>query len=204
MSGGSSGASAEFQPIELPHDKAGIETRMAEGFIRAATFQALLPFRVQTIVPNAENDFDFNLETSHGPKVLELVEIAPLQQLGGSYDSATGVIKSYPFAEQVLRVILGKSGHYGSRPPVGLHLLLYITHWAFLPGDAITSLLQYWCLRQQHGFEGIYWYAPFDDTTGVAFLLFPTPEEHWRGFDPESKRESTLHNLNPRGWTPSA
>jgi hypothetical protein len=158
MSAGPTGASAEFQPLAFPTNKSEIEDLIVRLFIPASA--RWLPFRVDSYSPNEEKDFDFSLATSAGPKTLDLVEVAFLRESGGSYQAVRSSYKPYEFAQNVLNLILKKSAHYGGRPPNGLHLLLYITHWAFFPDQTTLALLQYWSLKSGHGFEGIYWLTP--------------------------------------------
>jgi hypothetical protein len=200
MSAGPRGADAEFQQLAFPTKKEDIEALIMRGFIRAA--ETFLPFRVQSYAPNKQADFDFDLLTSAGPKSAELAEVAFLKDVGGSYRAAPPSYKPYDFAQNVLNLILRKSTHYGGRPPAGLHLLLYITHWAFIPSQSTLSLLQFWALKRPHGFEGIYWYAPIMGDEGISFLIYPTPTDHWANFDPEALRSAVVQNLDPRGWVP--
>jgi hypothetical protein len=200
ISAGAAGARASFQQLAFPTRKEDIEGLIMRGFIPAAG--TLLPFRVQSYVPNMQDDFDFNLITSAGPKSVELAEVAFLKTVGGSYEAASPSYKPYDFAQNVLDLILRKSAHYGGRPPAGLHLVLYITHWAFTPSRSSLSLLQFWTLERAHGFEGIYWYAPIMSDEGIAFLVYPTLPEHWANFDPEALRAAVVQNLDPKGWVP--
>lgn len=197
---GPQGATAEFQKFAFPTQKDEIEALIAGDFLRMA--ESLLPFRVASHSQNKQNDFDFVIETSVGQKYLELAEVALLKS--GSYSAAPSSYKPYDFAQEMLQLVLRKSAHYGGHPPQGLNLLLYITHWAFIPSDSAISLLQYWTLKNAHGFEGIYLYGPISPGDGIPFLIYPTPTEQWTAFDPERIRAATVQNLDPHAWKPGS
>ena len=200
MSAGPQGASAEFQQFAFPTAKEEIEDLVVRGFLRAG--ESLLPFHVESYVPNKQDDFDFDLVTSKGRRSVELAEIAFLSKSGGSYETVPSSYKPYDFAQEILALIHKKSVHYGGRPPAGLHLLLYITHWAFIPSMSTLALLQYWASQKPHGFEGIHWYAPITKDEGIAFPISPVQPPS--GFSPEALRNSVVQNLDPRGWKPGA
>jgi hypothetical protein len=202
ISFGPQGVKSEFQQLAFPKQKEAVEALIIQGFLRTAG--ALLPFHIESCTPNQQDDFDFSLTTSAGPKNVELAEVALLDNQTPSYRAAPASYKPYDFAQRVLDLILSKSAHYAQRPPTGLHLLLYITHWAFIPSESALKLLQFWTLKRAHGFEGVYWYAPIASQDGIPFLIYPTPSEQWSTFDPESFRSSEVHNLNPRGWVPGS
>lgn len=200
MSMGPQGGTAEFQRLAFPTQKEDIEALIARGFLRAA--EPLLPFRVLSHSQNKQDDFDFDVATSSGQKHLELAEVAFLNSQPASYGAAPPSYKPYDFAQDVLQLILRKSAHYGGRPPLGLHLLLYVTHWTFIPSESTISLLRFWTVKNTHGFEGIHWYGPITPEEGIPFCIYPTPLEQWATFDPERFRSSVVQNLDPRGWKP--
>ena len=198
MSAGPQGAAAQFQQLAFPTAKEEIAALVVHGFVKAA--ESILPFRVESYGLNKQDDFDFDVNTTAGPKSLELVEVAFLEKAGGSYTNVPSSYKPYEFAQAILGVILKKSRHYGGRPPAGLHLLLYITHWAFIPSMSTLALLQHWTATRTHGFEGIHWYAPITRDDGIAFPVFPVAVP--AKFDPEAFRGAVVQNLDPKAWTP--
>jgi hypothetical protein len=191
---------AEFQQLAFPPQKEEIEALIIRGFVRAA--ESLLPFRVHACTPNKQDDFDFDLATSAGPKSVDLAEVAFLNNQEPSYKTAPASYRPYDFAQSILDLILRKSAHYGQHPATGLHLLLYITHWAFIPSESTLCLLRFWTFKRAHGFEGVYWYAPITAEEGIPFLIYPTPSEQWGTFDPERFRSSVVDNFDPRAWVP--
>jgi len=74
---------AEFLQLEFPSTKEEIEEFIVEAFVRNSDS---MPLRISEWKQNHQNDFDFSVVTTEGPKFLELMEIAPLENLRGSYD----------------------------------------------------------------------------------------------------------------------
>src|SRR5262249_155400 len=60
-----------WQRIQFPERKADVERLVVEVFLN----EVRSVFPIETAVPNAENDFDFSLETPRGTIQLELAEI---------------------------------------------------------------------------------------------------------------------------------
>ena len=54
------------------------------------------------------------------------MEVAPLEQICGSYESASESYKPYELADYIFNKILGKSSRYQTSVGDGLFLLIYI------------------------------------------------------------------------------
>lgn len=188
---------AEFQRLAFPETKDEIEAFIVQAFTSETLPGGL---RIKSVHQNRENDFDFKVKTTEGSKYLELMEIAPLENLRGSYEAAPAKYKPYDFANYILTKILGKSGRYDGEKRSSIVLLLYITDWSFTLSESVIALLQYWLTRQPHSFEYVFCYQPIDHAAGVRHLIFPTPADHWATFDPETLRENEVHNLSPLKW----
>jgi len=183
----------EFQKFQFPIHKEEIEEIVVKGFIR--TINKIGDLSVQKYEQNEQNDLDFNLYTNGGLKLLELMEVAPLEHLQGSYDKALDSYKGFDFAEYILKKIMKKSDHY-SGVKSNIFLLIYVTDWHFILSETTTALLQYWTLTQKHNFERIYYYKPCDEE-GIVSRIFPTPIEFWQGFNPNLYRDNITRNFNP-------
>jgi hypothetical protein len=200
---GSSGATAEFRKLKFPTTKEDIEKFIVNEFLKAAATLNFLPQAVVSASQNDQANFDFSLKlTGGGTKSLELMEIAPLENLRGSYAIAPASYKPYDFARFIFEKLMAKSQRYKASNQGGLILLVYVTDWHFVLSQTVTALLQYWTCHTEHSFEAIYCYSPIDEGTGVAELIYPTPKEFWATFNPDSYKENVVVNLSPAEWTP--
>ena len=186
-----------FLKLEFPANKEDIE-----DFIVAAFSTESLPggLTIKSRHQNRENDLDFTIKTNFGKKFLELMEIAPLENLRGSYEKAPASYKPFDFASYIHAKAMGKSNHYSSPKKPKIVLLLYVTDWSFTLSESVVCLLQYWFCTQPHCFEWIFTYHPIDQTTGIRHLIYPTPATYWTTFNAESLREIIVHNLSPMEW----
>ena len=188
---------AEFLPIAFPRVKEEIEKFIVQGFVKNA---GAVPLAILSHKQNLQNDFDFTIETTEGIKFLELMEIAPLENLRGAYEMAPSSYKPYDFAEYIFAKVNRKSGKYWGARSSNICLLIYITDWAFTLSQTVVALLQYWLAHQSHSFQYIFCYSPIDIESGVSNLIYPTPIKFWKGFDPNKYRENIVHNLSPLKW----
>ena len=193
---GSESSTVEFQQLDFPKSKEEIEAFVVRGFLRDAVANNFLPPVRIAPQQNAQDDFDFTLTIEgHGPKALELIEIAPLEHLRGSYAAASGKYKPYEFAEYIKTKILKKSERYRTSIGSGIVLLIYVTDWHFVLSESVLGLLQYWLARSSHCFQAIYCYHPIDTTLGVTHVIFPSTSQH--NFNPEEFRNLEVSNANP-------
>ena len=192
---------ADFQRLEFPRTKDQIEKLIVTNFMRLAPLTHVFPFPNCRVEQNPESDLDFTLKCADNKtRKLELMEVAPLEHLRGSYGAAPTSYKPYEFAQYILEKALQKSRKYGSSSGTELHLLIYITDWRFILSESVTALLQYWTLTIAHNFAGIYVYMPITSSEGIPQLIFPTPRQHWKSFSPDALKDNVVHNLNPKGW----
>ena len=187
---------SEFEKLWFPSTKEEVEEFIVKGFIKSARrlgiFQDLVGYKL-----NKTDDFDFTLSTHTEKKYLELMEIAPLESLRGSYELAPSSYKPYELAEYIFNKIMNKSGRYSNSTNVGINFLIYITDWRFSLSDKAISILQFWALHKKHSFEQIYYYSPIMEDSGVIYIIYPTPKEHWNNFDPELYKDITVHLARP-------
>jgi hypothetical protein len=199
VTAGLSGGQTTFKKLDFPRTKEEIEEFIVKGFLKAAREANLLSASVSAS-QNEQNSFDFLLLfNGDGKKYMELMEIAPLEHLRGTYDSAPASYKPYDFASYIFEKVMKKSAHYGS-VNAGLILLLYITAWQFVLSQTVIALLQFWLTHTEHKFEGVYCYCPMTVDSGAAHLICPTPKEFWSGFDPEKFRNTEVLNFDLSTW----
>ena len=201
ITGTAEGTRAKFSRIEFPSTKADIEQFIVNSFLRLAPAAHVFPHEGCSAEQNPEQDLDFTLNCEDKRhRKLELMEIAPLEHVRGSYEAAPTSYKPYDMAQYVLSKLLSKSSRYGPTAVPELYLLMYITAWQFTLSETVTCLLQYWTHTTAHNFTGIYLYMPIDKSNGVSRLIYPTPAEHWKTFDADSYRDNEVTNLHPEQW----
>jgi hypothetical protein len=193
-----SSTGAEIKKLEFPKTKDAIEEFIVKTFIKNSS---RMPLKITDVFQNNENDFDFTIKTEEGTKYLELMEIAPLENLRGSYAQAPDHYKPYDFARYIVEKIFGKSKRYKSSPSsnTNICLLIYVTDWAFVPSESVIHLLQYWTANVPHSFQYICCYLPFDQFSGPVELIYPI-KNSWKDFDPEQYKEKEVLNLSPLKW----
>jgi len=187
-----------FEQIPFPREKSEIERQMVANFIASMNThlsKSSDAFIFWDPVQNEENDFDFTVETSHGPAYLELMEIAPLS---GPYETASASYKPFEFANVILEGIKRKSERYPKTMDRDLFLLLYVTHWAFDLSNPTADCLRYWTAQTPHVFRAIFSYEPFDAHEGGPGWIFPFPPELLGTFDPETIRDNICLILDPK------
>ena len=118
---------AVFSQIDLPAEKEEIDNLFLAGAMKAKPPLDLRTFYSLTEDPERlrEQDFDFRLSTTAGTKYLDLMEAAPLEEVGGTYQKATAFYSVAKRVDAVYASILRKSAKYGayfgpSRTPVSL------------------------------------------------------------------------------------
>jgi hypothetical protein len=184
----------------LPDTKADIERRILSHARAAAETQGRSLYDlVSEPIQNAENDFDFTLETTSGRQYLDLVEVV----LAGGYEGASNAIEVGSFADQLWALVKKKSQKYGVPRRHRVHLLLYSTHWKFLPSDSVIDLLSLYCARKIHSFISIAIVVPIDHNTAQLWRVFPPvhPAEIELHATEIHVRARVLHQLSPFNFT---
>jgi hypothetical protein len=193
---GSDSCKIEFQQLDFPKTKEEIEAFIVRGFLRDAVANNFLPPVSVAPQQNAQDDFDFTLTIEgHEAKSLELMEIAPLEHLRGSYAMSPDKYKPYELAEYIKNKVLKKSERYRTSTGSGIVLLVYVTDWHFVLSELVLELLQYWLTHTSHCFQAIYSYQPIDLASGVVHVIFPSASRS--NFDPEAFRDHQVWNSNP-------
>src|ERR1041385_4189288 len=139
--------------------------------------------------------FDFTLNTTRGPKYLELMEVH-LGSIGRTLSSGQFVYEPYRAADLLSQHINRKSNRYQGAPPNGIVLLLYATHWQFALSNAALWLLSHSIYRDPPIFESVYYISLSDPGAADVQLLYPTDID-FSNFDPETYRENLDILLDP-------
>jgi len=134
---------AEVISAPLPPNKEHLELLFAQKFVEQ--FNAEKPLGVDcTIVSLSQNDtsdLDFNISCSLAD-YLELAELNPQSEAFGREALRTGKFNIYTYARWIwLKLIKAKQRSYGAQTAGRTILLLYCTHWQFLPTDKVPECL---------------------------------------------------------------
>lgn len=120
------GKPASYIEIRLPDFKADIEKVILQNALAAAAAQKTDLYALTgPPIQNGENDFDFTLPSARGDEYLDLMEVAPLHEFGGSYDKSPQVIQVGELARMVYDLIAQKSSKYPRARVDPIHLRLY-------------------------------------------------------------------------------
>ena len=193
-------SSISFEAIDFPDQKEDIEALFVERFFAQPLTHEYFPFEILDYEQNAERNLDFTLRTSQGNKLLELMEIAPLEHIQGSYDEASNSYNNAEFAISVHEKLMKKSDGYTSREESNISLLLYPTDYRFALSDTAVAWLQYLTITQAHYFECIFYFFLLDNKSGVTNIRFPTDSEYFADFDENKNRKSWSIFPRPEDW----
>lgn len=190
--------SAEFTPIRFPKDKAERERYIVTFVTQGILKRGDDPYQLTgNPVQNPESDFDFTLPTVAGTEYLDLMEIAPLDTVAGSYADAPGSYNHGEMADFICEKVLGKSRKYRAKPQPPIHLLLYSTDWRFRVGDGVLIIVAHCLARGDHGFKTVLYFVPDDETHGQAKRVYPLPPETFKSFDEQAARHRRTLIGNP-------
>jgi hypothetical protein len=195
------GSRPEFVPIRFPDTKPEIERYVLEATLRSAAKKGVNLYELTgPPIQNAENHLDFTLLTRGGEEFLDLMEVAPLSYIGGSYEKGPGSYFQGDMADAVIEAVTRKSNKYSSRGSTAVHLLIYSTDWRFRLSGGTQQLVAFYLHRGGHCFKSIAYYMPDDQETGEVALLcpiHPTTEEVER-FDATTLRGRAILQVDLR------
>jgi hypothetical protein len=185
-----SATDARYLPRTLPERKEEIELLVARKFAsyrspdrRINAFEVL-----GEPTQNPTDDFDFTLQTSSGPKYLELME-AHFSDIGEAFPTGQYEYEPYRVAERLFENMKKKSDRYQSVKHQGIVLLTYSTYWQFALSNAVHWLLAHRLQTNRLIFESIYHMSLGDLNAVDLQLMFPT-NVNFTTFDAEKYREN--------------
>lgn len=186
--------SITWEKINFPKAKDQIEAKIVNYFVAAGT---AVGFGVLEVTQNIENDIDYSLTLPGGRIDLELTEIIYSAEPGNPYISGSMPIKCGDFSRQIIDLVMKKSSKYSPLNANPIHLILYITHWSFLPNELVIRLIQHELNITKHIFENIFLLIPLDSKNANLRVLYPSinPLEK---YSPQEFYDSTYINLDPR------
>lgn len=161
---------------KLEGSKEEIETFFASLFFDAACKENNFPFSLSNPPRiNEQNDLDFSLEVDGKNTLLELMEIAPLENTRGGYSNASA---SYSFEERcefIQNKITQKSTKYGGID-TDIFLLLYSTDWKFDLNPIHFRTLSKMFHREDFVYKAVFyisWFPATPEENGKVNILFP-------------------------------
>ena len=174
-----SGTEAKVVSAYLPSNKEELESCFAELFVGA--FNRDLPFgdavTLSITQQNDTSDLDFLINCPVADH-LELAELTPLDTAFGRSALQTGVLRPYDYAKWTYhKIIRHKANRYGSDVARKTLLLLYFTHWQFLPSDKMIACLQSFCIHRPVDFAGIFLMRTNGSDLALIELISPFATE---------------------------
>lgn len=171
----SSGINAEVVSTRLPDVKEDLENYFAERFV--VTFNETRPLGREVVIggleQNGTEDLDFNIKSTVADYI-ELAELSPRSESWGRAAMRTGILPVHKYARWVyLKIIKKKMLSYGDATASRTILLLYVTHWQFLPGDRIRECLESILAMEGCRFAAVFILKTDGSDLRVAELVHP-------------------------------
>lgn len=180
--------------VQFPDDKAAQEMVIASTFVKELNSKENAHWTVEQL---EENNFDFAMHSSEGRRYLELQEIViPPAKRGSPYSSRQQVIRAGKFADTIVTAIGRKAAKYPRSQATSLDLLLYATHWRFLPSQSVTKLIAHHLRNVSHPFANVWQLTLSEQGTGSIERLFPN-EQLLNGFSPMEAKIRRYVNIDP-------
>jgi hypothetical protein len=165
---GENGTEAHWRKIGFPTDKVGQEQFVTRLFVSAIERQQSLRFEVEKL-PEADHDA---LLTSDRTEIdLQLMEIVIRPNQGSPYRSSPHQYNAGQFADYVIAAVQRKLYAKSARP---IWLLLYSTHWAFVPSVHVLYVLNDYFTQNQHVYERVFVMELLDNNVADVSNIFPT------------------------------
>jgi hypothetical protein len=161
------GAGVNWDKIRFPDDKVSQEAKITSLFIQAIERTDGMKFQVR-ILPEA--DHDARLIAGKHEVDLQLMEIVFASKKGSPYRSQKRHYDAGYFVDQVIAAIRRKKYAINGRP---LWLLLYPTHWAFVPEPSVEFLLHKYFAERQPSYERVFVMHILTDEHGELTELYP-------------------------------
>src|SRR5665213_107303 len=162
----------EWQKIEYPAEKKDQELAIATSFVSA---QNAAQGSEWNLNPLKEDDFDFEIKNANNERYLELQEIViPGKKRGPPYATGEQVIQPGKFAKTILSAIASKAIKYPNTLSRPLDLLIYTTHWRFVPNKSVLQLVSDGIHKSSYPFSRIYFFNRLNETESQTVDLFPS------------------------------
>jgi hypothetical protein len=183
--------------VPFPSKKEEIEKLVAHQWLAEAqkTDQSIRGY-----MQNEQDNFDLTVSTDSGDVSMDLVEFVYRDQQGCPYEGQNLAIAFSDFASQIRDTVKKKSDHYGKASGRPIYLLVYVTHWRFVPAHPdLIALAQYFIATNPTIMEKVYFLAPMP-RGGISFVLFPS-HDPLRGRDPVTIGKQVFHMAAPQQYS---
>jgi hypothetical protein len=165
---GENGTEAHWHKLGFPTDKGGQEQFVTRLFVSAIERQESLKFEVEKL---PEADHDALLKRDRTEIDLQLMEIVIRPKQGSPYKSTPREYNSGQFADYVIADVKRKLYAKGAR---SIWLLLYSTHWRFVPSSHVLYLLNDYFKKNQHAYDRVFAMELLDKNAADVSNIFPT------------------------------
>src|SRR5262249_4917204 len=154
------------------------------------------------IVPLNEDNFDFELRQAEEKRYLELQEVViPGKKRGSPYVKGEQVIQPRKFAKKIVSQIMSKAIKYQRGATQPLDLLIYNTHWRFLPNKSVLQLVCHELHNIIHPFSRIYFFTRHNPSEGQVVNICPSTDL-LKGFNREEAKGNVYVNFDPGSGEP--
>lgn len=186
-------AELSFDRVSLGEDKADIELNIMVRFTTAMKASGAAFKWTQ----NAEYDLDFTLTFEDGTLVdMDLTELILPSPKGAPFSQPNRSRTFGMVADMIEDIVRRKDAHYSpsGRPK---HLLVYTTHWPFMPTWQVLRIVQAAFLRAPpNALENVFFlYNVGEGDSPVP--LYPAVPELVATFDEEGARDVEFVRLDP-------
>ncbi len=175
LKSGNGKLSVEKRKLKGPKEE--IESFFANLFFDTACKEKNFPFSLSNSPKiNEQNDLDFSLEVEGKNTLLELMEIAPLENTIGGYSNASASYSLKERCEFIHKKITQKSNKYGGIE-TDIFLLLYSTDWKFSLTPFHFRTLSKIFHREAYHYKAIFyisWFPESPENDGKVNILFPS------------------------------
>ena len=161
---------------KLKGSKEEVESFFANLFFSIACKDKNFPFPLsKSLKINDQNDLDFSLEVEGENTLLELMEIAPLENTRGGHSNAPDSYSLEERCEFIQQKIAQKSNKYRGIA-TDIFLLLYSTDWKFSLTPFDFRTLSKIFHRESYYYRAIFyisWFPGITENDGKVHILFP-------------------------------
>lgn len=187
----------EFRSVKFPSSKPEIEDFVLRQALEGFKKQQLQPPWLAIPERNQENHFDYTIPV-HPPEYLDLMEIAPLPQTGGY--KATELHRSYgDLADEIWSALTQKALRYGRPGVQKIHILGYITDFAFDLFPDLLQILSYYLSISDRGLSSVTYAVPSEDGVARVQIIHPVSRDAFIGFSLRRARSRHSRVGDPTG-----
>jgi len=193
------GQEASVQSANLPKNKEELEAFFATRFVDDCNRRHILGKAV-SIASLSQSKSTDNLDFSIKCQIadyLELAELNPRSENFGRATYRTGKLDTYQYAKWIyFRIVAHKQRRYGITSQRTI-LLLYITHWQFIPPLSVIECLSSFCSFRGCDFTAVCALLTDGDSLIVPTIVHPTPGTRK---SPKRFKGQRCRNHEPGRW----